>query len=368
MRIVYGIHGYGRGHATRALAVLPDLKRRHDLLILAGGDAYDALCEHFPVVRIPTLGYSYRAGGTRSNWLTFRDNAPGVLDLLVGGPALRAVMDTIRGFAADAAISDAEPWTHRAAARLGVPRIGFDHFGVMVHCRPEMGRLDRLRSLRDAWVYRLLMGIPDRAIVSSFYDAPPRRAARGRVRTIGTLLRRDVFDFEPSVGEHLLAYFNKGVHLFSSRIERALRVLDVPVRVYGTRRLGVDGNLEYRPPGNRPFLADLASCRAVISTAGNQLVGEALHYGKPMLVTPEDCVEQRVNARAVERLGIGVQVALRRFTADAVRAFLARGDEFRADLDGVRRDSRREALETLETLLAALTGRRETKLVRTNVA
>src|ERR1700685_3997997 len=36
MRIVYGVHGYGWGHATRALGVLPDLMRPHEVLVLAG--------------------------------------------------------------------------------------------------------------------------------------------------------------------------------------------------------------------------------------------------------------------------------------------------------------------------------------------
>jgi len=55
MRIVYGIHGYGRGHSSRALAVLPELAARHELLILAGGDAREALRADYSVVPIPTL-------------------------------------------------------------------------------------------------------------------------------------------------------------------------------------------------------------------------------------------------------------------------------------------------------------------------
>jgi hypothetical protein len=48
-----------------------------------------------------------------------------------------------------------------------------------------------------------------------------------------------------------------------------------------------------------PFLEDLAGCRAVISTAGNQLIGVALYLCKPVCVMPEacvECVEQRLNA------------------------------------------------------------------------
>ena len=38
----------------------------------------------------------------------------------------------------------------------------------------------------------------------------------------------------------------------------------------------------------------------MVSTAGNQLATEACYFGKPLLVMPEDCAEQRLNARQVE--------------------------------------------------------------------
>ncbi len=54
MRILYGVFGYGRGHATRALSILPELRERHEVVVLAGGDAYDAIAPDHPVVRILT--------------------------------------------------------------------------------------------------------------------------------------------------------------------------------------------------------------------------------------------------------------------------------------------------------------------------
>ncbi len=353
MRIVYGVHGYGRGHATRALAVLSDLSRRHDVQVLAGGDACDAMESHYPVMRIPTLGYCYRRNGTRSNWLTAKNNFASIMDLLCRGPAFQMVAEAIRDFHADAVISDAEPWTLSAARRLRIPRIGFDHFGIMAYCRPPMRFWDRFIVGRDVGLYRWLMGNPERVLVSSFYPAPPRRPG---VRVVGTLLRPEVFHVRASEGTHLLAYFNKGEHLFTGRIESALRATGLPVRVYGAGARGVEDSLDFRALGNLPFLHDLASCRAVVSTAGNQLVGEALHFGKPMLVMPEDCVEQRINGLAIERLGIGMQVWQHSIDEAQVHDFLARESEFKANISRHARDSRREAVEALEAFLAELTG------------
>jgi uncharacterized protein (TIGR00661 family) len=345
------VHGYGRGHATRALAVLPDLAQRHDLLILAGGEAHAALWPDFPVTRIPTLGYFYDDRGRRSNWQTLKRNLPAVLDLLLRGPAFQAVLETIRDFRPEVVISDAEAWTHRAARRLGIPRIGFDHFGIMAFCRPPMPWADRLRSRRDVSIYNLLMGRPQRAIVSSFYHAPARRAG---THVVGPLLRRQVLDVRPRRGDYLLAYFNNGAAQFTAAIERALRSLEMPVRVYGTPRHGGDGPLHFRPPSNLPFIEDLAGCRAVISTAGNQLVGEAMHLGKPMLVMPEDCVEQRLNAAAVERMAIGGQIAQSALTGDAIRGFLEQETTMVENIRRQARDGRREALAAIERCLAEL--------------
>ncbi len=363
MRIAYGVMGYGRGHATRTATVLPELMKRHEVLLLAGRDAYAALSPAYPVVRIPTLGYVYRRKtGKRSLIQTGLQNLPAVLDLKLRGPALGMVIDVIREFHADVVISDAEAWTHRAAARLGLPRIAFDHFGILTHCEPPIRRGDRLYLQRDRMFYKSLMGHPDRVIVSSFYDAPARRPG---VRVVGPLLRDEVLRMKPHRGEYLLAYFNNGAYQFTPWVEDALHKCGRPVKVYGTQRIGTSKNLDFRPPSNTPFLEDLAGCFAVVSTAGNQLVGEALHFGKPMLVMPEACVEQRCNAMALEQLGIGRQIEHRAFSSAIVSDFIAHQGAYVANIASAVRDGRAEAMDALETYLTELGGqRRQPELIR----
>jgi uncharacterized protein (TIGR00661 family) len=333
---------------------LPHLAAANQLLILAGGDAWQTISPDYQVVRIPTFGFAYgrQAGARRrSNWQTFRHNLPAFLDLFAGGPTFQLVCDVVREFTPDIVISDAEAWSHQVAACLKIPRISFDHIGIMAYCRPPLPMRDWLTGRLDAKIYQLLMGNPERVLVSSFFDAPPRRHG---VQVVGTLPREAVRRLTSRPGEHLLVYLNRGQDQLHDGVIHCLEEFDCPVRIYGTPRRGRSGRLTFLPPSDLPFLEDLATCRAVISTAGNQLVGEALFLEKPMLVFPESCAEQRMNAAAVERLGIGMQAPFSEFTTATVRTFLSRLDTFVGNIRQYRPDGLQDALRILDQFIHEL--------------
>lgn len=352
MRVVYGVHGYGRGHATRSSAVLAELSRHHQVLVLAGGDAYPSLSPDFPVVAIPTFGFAYAPRtGQRSNYWTVRRNFPGMLDLKLRGPVFDMVRKIVEDFAPDVVISDAEAWTHHVAAFLRIPRIAFDHIGLLLYCRANIAWEDRFEAMVDASIYRMLVGNPDRVLVSSFYHVEPRSS---KVQVVPALARKAVRDLVPTHGDHLVAYFNRGCDQLNGRIFEELANTGCPVHLYGSTRRGREGNLHFRPLSGLPFLEDLASCRAVLSTAGNQLVGEAIHLGKPLVVIPERCVEQRLNADAVARLGLGERLSWRQLKAGRIRDFLDRCDDYRTRLRSHARDGVRESLEALRRFFSEL--------------
>jgi uncharacterized protein (TIGR00661 family) len=288
-----------------------------------------------------------------SPWETGLRNVPLILDILLNGPSFQSVCQTIADFEPDVLLCDADICTLRAGLRLGVPRISFDHYGVLVYCRPDAAWIDRLSAGCDSFLYSRMAARPDRVIVSSFYEAPPRDDG---VLVIPPILRDEVRRTRPRAGDHLLVYFSRGPAQYTPRMERMLRSYDGPVHLYGFDREGPDGNLRFLPLSNQPFVDDLAGCRAVVSTAGNQLVGECIHFGKPMLVSPECTVEQRLNARALEREGIGMQVPLGRVGPDVLRAFLARRDAYVRSIDRLRRDGRHAAVEAIERYCRELAG------------
>jgi uncharacterized protein (TIGR00661 family) len=346
VRIAYGVHGYGRGHATRVLALLPALAERHELLVLAGGDAVDVLSPCFPVERIPCLAFDYR-GGHISRGGTLAANGALIRDLLTRGPRLRSVEARLAAYRPDVVVSDSEPLVLRAARRMGVPTIGFDHVGIIAFCRPRVPSRDRLRLAIDGAAYRLLVGRADRVVVSSFYDAPPRRAD---VRRVPPVLRDRVLRARPSNGEHLLVYFNNGRHLYAPHVDAALRSLARPVVVYGAGRTGVDGNVRHQPIDEAAFVDDLAGCRAVLGTGGHQLISEALFLGKPLLVAPEASAEQRLNAFQVESLGVGRSVEHARLSTGVLRSFLEGVEGHRRALARIEWQGNAAAPEVIESL------------------
>lgn len=59
MRVLYGIHGTGHGHAMRGLTIARRLGR-HQFLFVANDDAPKVLEPEFPVCRIPNLGTVFK--------------------------------------------------------------------------------------------------------------------------------------------------------------------------------------------------------------------------------------------------------------------------------------------------------------------
>ena len=213
--------------------------------------------------------------------------------------------------------------------------------------------MDRLIRWAQSVVYRALYGNPDRAVVCGFFDATPRRAG---VSVVGPIIRDEVRQVEPSTGDYLLVYVSKGDQEYTPPLERAILDMGYPAKVYGAPRIGRSGVVEFKPLSNRAFLEDLAGCRAVFATTGNQLIGEVMHLGKPMLGMPIDCLEQRINALYLDRLGIGMSVKRKDVNARVLRDFLNRCDAFGDNLGRLPRDGRSEAMRALEVYLQELAG------------
>jgi len=337
-KIAVSLCGEGRGHATRICTLVEHLERDHDVLLFTSADAWELLSKRFgdghPRVRveeIPGILFQYTDGRLD----VLRSIAAG-LDYQARqlGPLVDRLMGELDEFHADLAITDFEPALPRAASRQGIPLVSVDHQHFLLAYD-----LDGLPwSLQwNAWfmshaVWMYVVEATD-TVVSAFFR-PPLRRGWEHVVQVGPLLRREITEAVPSEGAFLLSYLRR--HTPFSAIE-ALADCGLPVKVYGLGQRDSVGSVSFHAIDERRFVEDLAGCRALVSAAGNQLIGESLHLGKPLLALPERAhAEQMMNSYFLNAMGCGDFALLEEVTAVRVRTFLDGLGNYAPALAGVQ--------------------------------
>ena len=294
--IHYYIHGRGRGHATRSLVVIRTLRAAgHAVRIFAGEDAQPVFPgDHTPVLSLP------KGLGPR---------VPGLLVRRVQAAGAALLEDRPQLIVSD---GDLPPMI---AGRGRVPTLALGHGLVFSHCRRPDGA-PRGPWLREALKARLASFGASHCVAVNFAQLSPHRPAR-------TTIARPALpaDGAPAVSPSaevvrlaaqrpVLCYFRDDN---GEAVVRAAVESEVPVVLFGRNQRGrVPGVMEL------PFSADdfrylLSNARAVLSSAGSQLMSECLFHGIPQLAlyrAADD--EQRLNAymlRSVASCSRGQEIA-----------------------------------------------------------
>lgn len=351
-RVFISMSGEGRGHATRVRAVTEALRGEHDICLFAPGDAHQLLAPLYEgtdvaVESIPGLRFHYRGGRRVDYSRTGRE----ALRYLIGLPRLlRRLEARIRDERPGLIITDFEPALPRAARRAGVPFVSLDHqHFLLTYDLSSLPRRLRWHAAYMAAVVRVYCSGQAESIVSSFYF-PPLRTEAHHVTQIGVLLRPEVVAARPRHGDHLVSYWRR---FAPENVLQALRDCGREVRVYGLGERPSEGNLTFRPISADGFLTDLAGCSALVCTAGNQLVGEALHLGKPVLAAPEPGnYEQYINAHFLGQSGAGDWAEMAAFDGGLLQAFLKNLEQHRRRIPRDRMNGLPEALRLLRRQLA----------------
>jgi uncharacterized protein (TIGR00661 family) len=250
----------------------------------------------------------------------------------------------------DLAITDFEPILARAAERCGVPYISFDHQHFLL--ANDLSSLP-LKLRWKAWSLgfwiRRFYRRQQRTIVSSFYSPPLRPGCQDVLQT-GVLLRRQILEAQPVVGGHLLVYMRR---FMRRNLLEALCQCGREVRIYGLGQQPVEGNLRYFEIDETGFLQDLISCDAVISNAGNQLVGEALYLSKPMLALPESGnFEQAINGHYLRESGGGDWMEFDRVGTEQLQQFIRQIPHYRRQICPEKVVGNRQAVAAIREELA----------------
>ncbi|QDT65844.1 glycosyltransferase family protein [Calycomorphotria hydatis] len=330
--IFYSMAGEGRGHATRVRSLVESLRQDHRLVLFAPAAAYDflePLYRNSDVEVRPITGLLFHY---KNRHLHIPQTVRAGLDYLWQMPELiRSLEQELREGGADLVLTDFEPALPRAAERAGIPvmSINHQHFLMVNELRGVPLHL-RLRATATTPLIKWYCPRPQAMVVSSFYFPPLRRSYEEHVTQVGVLMRPDVLRAVPEHGGHLLLYLRRFSH---DHILETLRHCGREVRVYGLGEKEPEGNLRFRPISESGFLEDLVTCQALVSNAGNQLVGEALYLGKPVFAMPEPGnFEQFINAHYLRDCGGGDWVRVKHFNGESLGKFLDNVETFRSQI------------------------------------
>lgn len=349
-RIIYALSGQGRGHTSRVMAISDALRARgHEIVFCCGGTAREILSmKEEPVIDVPSLR-QVMEGNDLCLFQTLRSNWDSIVHL--DG----IVTDLSRRFEqsrADLLITDFEAFSHRAAHRLGIPVISFNHQEVVT--KTSYGLPMKYRW--DAMLTGLAVGLiaprnPELTLITSFFYPPLRTPSKTIL--IPPIVRPAVQRVTPTRGEHVLVYYNDSDG--ADHVLQTLREVDASFIVYNFDRPESARdypNVRFKEPCIDEFLEDLGSSRAVISTAGFTLASEALFLGKPLLVVPNRGIfEQTLNALFLMRDGLGEAVIDRPLTVDDVAGFLANHSRYEKKLQAHATCGNDQAVSCIEQVL-----------------
>jgi UDP:flavonoid glycosyltransferase YjiC (YdhE family) len=299
-RIHYTVHGRGRGHATRTVPVVRALERAGcEVLLFAGDDAAPVLAE---AGLAPRSVESLRPDRLR--------RIPAAL--------LSRTRDAVAGILRDRAhlvVSDGDLPALLAAAATGRPSIAVGHAEAFAHCRRPPG-VPVAPWLREA--ARARASAPRAAVyVAVSFVALATANAR-------TVVARPTLDprmpQRTAAGDRVVCYFrdDNGTRAVAALCEAGERPI-----VFGRRPEPVSG-AEWRPVERRGFLEALARARAVVASAGSQLISECVALGVPMfaLHAPHDD-EQRLNVHMLRAAGRGDGCSFAELNPADLASFLA---------------------------------------------
>jgi len=242
---------------------------------------------------------------------------------------------------------------------------------VVTHCQTDVPYKYLKDKLKAEGVIRSFIQLPSVYLITSFYYPP--LVNPGRVRIFPPVLRKRILRLKGKEktlkGDKRTLKCKEGTHIFvyqtstsNTELIKLLKETDYRFIIYGFHKDQEDENLSYRSFNENYFYHDLASCQAVITNGGFNLISEALYLNKPVFSVPvKKQFEQVLNAIYLEKLGFG------EFHEDPLKDdlenFMLKLDFYRKNIkSNFTHDRNQTILQELDKLIQELTSANKQEL------
>jgi len=347
VKILYGVCGEGRGHASRSRILIHHLQGKgHEVYIVAGGKAYTILSEEFDeTLKIESPQGFYKENQVRILYTLLHTAYQTIARAPVSFFKVRRL---IQEFQPNLLITDAEPISHIAARFSPIKRVSIDNPTALLYRKIP-------KKIRDypAWLFLFftlktsLLGAEKYII----YDFSEEQINNPRVLFLKPLIQPGIRQYTPTSGDHVFVYQTS---LTFSSLFTSLKKFDETFLIYGFNKDRIDENLIFKRFNNEEFYHDLATCKAAIVNGGFTTISEALYLKKPIFSLPiRHQFEQAFNAKCIERMGVGI--SHQRFCEDNLKNFLDNLTSFQEHLQKYNPGNQDETLARIEQEIQNIT-------------
>ncbi|MBL6591404.1 MAG: glycosyl transferase [Flavobacteriaceae bacterium] len=310
MKILYAVQSTGNGHIVRANELIKILKKRAEVDVLISGTQSSLKLKH-------EIKYQYKG-------LSFVFGKRGGIDFLKTLKSFNPItffkeiyICPVKQY--DLIINDFEPisaWASLLKRKTNC--VASSHqFSLLSHKVPKGSKVNLIQSF-----------------ILKYY-APVKKGYGYHFKKydkniffpiIKSHLRKKEIKSGSHITIYLPSYSDEYLYNIFSKIYKKQWHVFSPYTKHKYRR----GNILFFPTGYEQFEESLLSCSGVMCNSGFETPSEALFLGKKLLVIPmKNQFEQKMNAIALEEIGVNVLQKLNINSINKIRKWIKKGNPIR---------------------------------------
>jgi uncharacterized protein (TIGR00661 family) len=306
MKILYGIQGTGNGHLSRAVDVIPELKKHGDVDILVSGMATDL-----------TLPYPVKF---RLKGLSFFTGRHGGIDFVksISKNSTKDIVHEISTLPVEnynLVVNDFEPISAWASKKRKVPCIGLGHQSAFLSKKTPR---PKLRDPFGEWVLKSYAPVSEH--IGFHFERYDKKiytpVIRKAIREVKIKNERHYTVYLPAYDDKklvklLLNFPHTKWRIFSKYCKVAYHV----------------GSISVFPVSGADFIESVVTGTGVICGAGFETPAEVLYLDKKLLVIPmKGQYEQKCNAAALKKMGVTVLKKLKRKSIPKIEKWMTQSN------------------------------------------
>jgi uncharacterized protein (TIGR00661 family) len=284
MKIFYAVQATGNGHISRAMELLPHLRRYGEVDIFLSGDNSNLPLDAPIKYRSKGISLYYNCKGGLDYWQIIKGFHP--LDL-------RKEIRELPVEKYDLVLNDFDYITAAACARKRVPSI---HFGHQASFQSPHTPRPAKRSRAGEWLLKHYVKASYHiGLHFSHYDD----------FIFGAVVKKEILEAEPTDKGHITVYLPSYCEPQLKDIFQALPGHRFEIFTKASTLIRQEGNIRFIPVNKLLFNKSLIHCSGIICGSGFETPAEALHLGKRLMTVPlRGQYEQQCNAEALREMGV----------------------------------------------------------------